>query len=124
MDTANRRFIDSGSLRKGRRFYYQVYDRNSIPEVFTMTPADLHERDVATVRGVGFTSKCAANSVVFDGGLEVHPTGKCTFTGFQFTVPPHAVSGSLMFVSPNGVGGFGDHQSYRCDGMPRHPTTW
>lgn len=124
MNVAGRRFLDSGALRKGHRFYYQVYDHNSVPEVFTMTPDDPHEGDVATIRGIGFSRDCARNIVVFDGGLEVRPRGKCDFTGFQFTIPLGAVSGSLMFVSPNGVGGFGDHQSYRCDGMPRSPATW
>jgi len=124
MDTSARRFVDPGAFSRGRRFYYQVYDHNSVPEVFTMTPDDLREGGAVTVRGVGFSGDCATNTVVFEGGIEVRPNGKCSFIGFQFTVPPKVVSGSIMFVSPNGVGGFGDHQSYRCDGISRRPATW
>lgn len=33
---SKRRYVDLGALRSGRRYYYQVYDLNSAPEVFSI----------------------------------------------------------------------------------------
>jgi len=40
-----RRYVDSGALKSGRRYWYQVYDDNSAPEVYSVTSGEPTERD-------------------------------------------------------------------------------
>ena len=112
---SDRRFVDHDALQFGQRFWYAVYDSNSPPQVFAMTPSVLHEGDEATIRGVGFSTDCTKNLVVFEGGQEVHPVGDCDVTGFRIVIPRPAVSGSMMFVSPTGVATLGNEPTW---------TTW
>jgi hypothetical protein len=50
-DVRRRRYDDSGACRTGQRFYYQVYDRNSAPDVWSITSTASTESQRATVPG-------------------------------------------------------------------------
>jgi hypothetical protein len=122
MNVTDRRYKDRGASRAGRRYFYQVYDHRSPPEVMSLVPGEFHDGDVVRVRGIGFSRDCSENTVVLPGAVEVQPRGKCEFTGFEFAVPRGAVSGNVMFASPNGNCLLGDCQ--QCRGVLRRPATW
>ncbi|PYT08993.1 MAG: hypothetical protein DMF49_03525 [Acidobacteria bacterium] len=123
LDTEVSEFTDRGALRDHGRYYYQVYDRNARPEIFSAAPRGAREGDVVTVRGVGFSNDCDRIRPVFEGGQTAVLAG-CSLTQFSFRVPEYASSGVVAVIGPHGIGGFGDNQLEAGEVAPRRPVTW
>jgi hypothetical protein len=119
----SRRFVDRGAFVPGKRFYYQVYDHNSQPEVFEFTPDGGLPGAVITVRGVAFAPDCSKMTVLM-AGTKAEEKLDCTFTSFKFKVPKNAVTGSLIVATPAGATVPGTDQGDYCNGVRRQPTSW
>jgi hypothetical protein len=119
-------FVDRRAYRADRRFYYQVYDRNSQPEIFGFSPDGGLPGAEIRVRGVGFRSDCAKITVQA-GGREVPTKLDCGFLGFTFKVPIDSMTGFLIVATPAGValaGDVGEETRPMCKGAPRRPRSW
>jgi len=119
-------FVDRRAYRDGRRLYYQVYDRNSQPEIFGFSPDGGLPGAEIKVRGVGFSSDCAKITVQV-GGSDVPVKLDCGFLGFTFKVPLNAMTGSLIVATPAGAalaGDSGEDVQPMCKAAPRRPRSW
>ena len=119
-------FVDRGAYRAGKRLYYQIYDPNSMPEVFGFSPDGGLPGAEIRVRGVGFRSDCAKITVEV-AGSEAPIKLDCSFLGFTFKVPPNAMTGSLIVATPAGAalaGDTGTELQPICHGVPRTPRSW
>jgi hypothetical protein len=52
-DVGGHRYIDRGALRAKRRFWYQVYDVNSGPTIFSISSGEPKEPDPSTIHPNG-----------------------------------------------------------------------
>jgi len=120
------KFVDHLAYRAGRRLCYQIFDRNSVPEVFGFSPDGGVPGTEIRVRGVGFRSDCAKITVQA-GGVEVPVKLDCGFLGFTFKVPVNSMTGSLIVATPAGAalaGDQGEDMQPMCKGVPRKPRSW
>ena len=120
-DVAAREFRDR--VEGGRRYWYQVADRNSPPLLFRTDPSDPHEGDLVTIHGVGFDSNCRNNHLILGGRMDAVPLQNCTFTSVQFEVPLHVISDEPMVMTGRGLGRFG-FDLEDCNGIPKGAVTW
>lgn len=118
-----RTFTDREALPDGKRYWYQVYDDNSKPEIFTMTPERATEGEVVTVRGIGFKGNCPDIRFMLEGGQSAQVL-ECSFMELTVRLPAHAVSGVLSVATANGIGGFGNNQGGWGEYPMRQPVTW
>jgi hypothetical protein len=109
--------------RPGLRYHYwyQVFDRNSVPEAFSVKPATFKKEQRVSVRGIGFSKDCAQNRVLVAGIVAGEIRG-CSENGLKFRAPADSNASTVSFVGPNGNGSVGDQQ--RCKGALQHPLTW
>jgi hypothetical protein len=117
------RFVDRGASRAGNRSYYQVYDVNSVPVVFGLSPDGGLPGSKITVRGVALRSDCDELTVRI-AGHDVPTKFDCSFTGFSFKVPVDAFTGSVIVATPAGATVVGAEEAETCKGEPRRPRSW
>jgi hypothetical protein len=111
------------SERTGTRYpyWYQAFDRNSVPQAFSVKPLKFKKGQTVTVRGIGFSKDCAQNRVLVAGTAADDVRG-CSGSGLKFRAPSDADASAITFEGPHGNGGVGDQQ--RCKGVLQHPLTW
>jgi hypothetical protein len=119
----SRGFTDRRAARSATRWWYQVFDRNSMPEIYGVTPDAAHVGEAVTVEGAGFSPNCDQNLVQF-GGRDVPSTRDCSFTRLTFTIPGDSVSGYVVVVAPGGAAVADMEPRQYCDGEPRLPVSW
>jgi hypothetical protein len=120
-DVAGREFRDHPPA--GKRFWYQVADRNSPPLLFRIEPAVPHEGDLVSIHGIGLSSNCDQNHLIIGGTFDGAPLRNCSPRSVQFKVPLHVTSDETMIWTANGLGRFSGELD-DCEGIPRGPVTW
>jgi len=116
-------FEDRRAFSTDKRFFYQVYDQNSPPDIFEFSPDGGLPGAEITVRGVGFCSDCGKIGV-YIGGVEAPVKLECGFLGFKFKTPTNAMTGYLVVAAPGGVADAGMEAEDECRGKPRRPRSW
>lgn len=99
-----RELLDPSARPGDGRYYYQVYDKNSRPVIFSVTPVHVGDGDVLTVRGVGFSATCDENKLLFEGDRpeDAPPILDCTTTELRMRVPASATSDGIVVLTPTG----------------------
>lgn len=90
---------DANVLLDTKNYFYQVYDLNAAPQIFSFSASDLVIGDTLTIDGAGFDP---ANIHIYLEGEEI-PIQSATSSQCQLTVPAIAASGQLTVVSSSGV---------------------
>jgi hypothetical protein len=107
-----------------QRFFYQVFDVNSQPRIFDLSPHAGVSGSQVHVRGIGFPSDCTQIEAVL-GGTKVSAKHDCSFTGFTFEVPRDSATGYLMVATPAGATVSGiPYEGESCNGEPQPAKSW